>query len=65
MGKRKLKVGLAGPAKFTAYTLNQRHGQVLDAELIKKKKFILLELLYELQGRQSILTSGSLENKDV
>ena len=28
MGKRKLEVGLAGPAKFTAYTLNQRHGLV-------------------------------------
>ena len=47
-GKRKREVGLVVPAQFTAYTVNQRHAQVLDAELIKKKeKFKLSELLYE------------------
>ena len=38
-GKRRCEVGLVVPAKFTAYTMNQRHAQVLDAELIKKEKF--------------------------
>ena len=28
--KRKREVGLVVPANFTAYTVNQRHAQVLD-----------------------------------
>ena len=47
MGKRKREVGLVVPAKFTGYTVNRRHAQVLDSELSKEEKFIHLELLYE------------------
>ena len=47
-GKRKREVELVVPAKFTVYTVNQQHAQVLDSELSKKEeKFIHLELLYE------------------
>ena len=47
-GKRKREVGLVVSAKFTGYTVNRRHAQVLDSELSKKEeKFIHLQLLYE------------------
>lgn len=43
--KRKKETELVFPTKFTAYTKNQRHVQVFDAYLIKKKE--KFKFLYE------------------
>ena len=43
-GKRKREIGLVVPAKYVAYTENQKHAQILIKKLLEKQH--LLELLF-------------------
>ena len=44
-GKRKREIGLVAPAKYVAYTENQKHAQILIKKLLEKQH--LLELLVQ------------------